>query len=205
MKHHLIIAVASVLLAAALPAAAAPLGLTTISAPDITSGFIDVSYNASSETFLASGFALTLDDDGVGASDNIDPAGSFNITATIDNAGVLSSGSLTIDGSVLGFGPSLLIGSLTDFGFLDGGGDLFEFLFTIDGGDLATLYGDVGPVVGVILDANGSTFTGSFATDFDNNFGSPGLGQGVSDAAPIPEPATLFLVLIAGALIRRKR
>ena len=204
MKHHLIVAVVSVLFTAALPAAAAPLGLTLLDQPDVLSSFLGVSYNEGSDDFLAIGTALTFDDDGVGPAVNI-ANGTFDITAKIDNTGVPTSGSLTIMGDVSGFGPTLLTADLTDFGFIDAGGDIFEFLFTVTGGDLAIpgFYGTPGPgsVTGVILDAVGSNFGGTFDVNFDNGF----FGFGVSDTRIVPEPATLFLVLIAGALIRRKR
>jgi hypothetical protein len=37
------------------------LGVTLLPAPDITSGFIQVDYDASESTFMADGFALTLE------------------------------------------------------------------------------------------------------------------------------------------------
>ena len=203
MKHHVIIAAACILFTAAIPVAAAPLALTLLDHPDVTSGFISVSYDAGDEAFHATGFSLSLDDDGVGSALNIDN-GTFDITAEIDGTGTAAGGTLIITGDVLGFGPTLLTGDLSAFGFLDSGGDIFEFLFTVTGGDLAIpeFYGTPGPgsTAGIILDAVGSGFGGTFDNDFDNGFG---LGE--SDTAPIPEPGTLFLVLMAGALVRRKK
>ena len=147
---------------------------------------------------------MTLDD-GVTAI-NIS-GGTFDIVATITEVGAATAGSLTIQGGVSGFGPTLLTANLVDFGYFDGGGDLFEFLFTVTGGDLATqaLYGDPGAVVGVIINANGSSFAGSFGQSFDNNGGFPGFGFGSSDTAPIPAPGTLLVMLAAGGLRARRR
>lgn len=183
------------------------LNLELLGFPDILSGFIDVMYDAGSDQYTASGFALTFDDDGIGSPENI-TGGVFTIAATIMEGGFFSDGSLTIEGNVLGFGATLLTADLADFGFQNEGGDLFEFLFVITGGDLAIaeLYGNPGTVVGVIMDANGSDFTGSFAQDFDNNGGIPGFGLGVSDTAPlIPGPGTLLVLLAAGGLGARRR
>lgn len=205
MKHHIVVAAACVLFTAALPAAASPLGLTLLDQPDVFSSFLSVSYNAASDEFLAIGTSLSLDDDGVGPAINI-ANGTFDITATIDGTGTPTAGTLTITGDVLGFGPTLLTADLTAFGFFDSpGGDIFEFLFDVTGGDLAIpqFYGAPGPgsIAGVIMDAMGSNFGGTFDVDFDNGF----FGFGVSDTAMVPEPATLFLVLIAGAFVRRRK
>lgn len=207
MKHHVIVAAACILFTAVLPAAAAPLGLTLPAQPDVFSSFLSVSYNAGSDDFLASGSALSFDDGGVGSAINI-ANGTLDISAKIDSTGSPTAGTLTIMGDVLGFGPTLLTADLTTFGFLDSpGGDIFEFLFTVTGGDLAIpqFYGTPGPssIAGVILDAAGSNFGGTFDVNFDNGF----FGFGVSDTRIIPEPATatLFFVVIAGALARRRK
>jgi hypothetical protein len=191
--------------AVAAPARAELLNLELVDSPDITSAFIDVMYDAGSDQFTASGFAMTFDD-GVAPPADIS-SGAFTITATITDGGMLSGGSLSIQGGVSGFGPTLLTGDLVGFGFFDGGGDLFEFLFTVTGGDLATpaFYGDPGTVAGLIINANGSSFTGSFGQSFDNNGGMPGFGLGSSNTAPIPEPGAMLLLLIAGGLLARRR
>lgn len=206
MSTRISLVILAVLSIAAVPAQAALLDLTLLDSPDITSGFADVMYTAATDEFIASGWSLSMFD-GNGDPVNIDPAGSFDIGATIDETGAPTGGALAITGQVLTFGPTLLTAELTAFGYLDGGGDLFEFLFTVTGGDLATteFYGEPGTVVGVILDANGSDFSGSFNSDFNNNFGMPGFGMGVSDTAPIPEPSSLLLLLVGGVLAFRRR
>ena len=180
--------------------------------PDITSGFIDVTYDATANILSANGFALTLDDDGVGDLENIyafgsdiDP-GTFLITAEIDDFGTLIGGTLTVEGTVpdLGFNSgTLLTGDLTDFGYPDAGGNPLEFLFDVTGGDVAGLY--AGTSGGVILGATG--FGGSFAADFDNlMFGMPGTGAGFGDTG-VPEPSTLSLLMLGliATRLRRRR
>lgn len=191
---------------AARSAQAAPLGLTLIDKPDIVSAFIDVTYDATSDTLTASGFALAID---------VPPptpivGGTFDLLATIDDTGALISGSLTVGGAVLGGGPMLLTGVLNSFGFPSGPGDPFEFLFNVTGGDLAGLFGGIGSLNGVIL--SGTGFPGDFTGDFDNLIaGIPGTGTGMADIAPVPEPATitLFLLgaitLLAGGHWRRRK
>ena len=179
-------------------AQATPLNLTLTSAPDIFSGFIDVTYNASSDQFLAQGFSLKYND---GAATNDINNGNFNITATIDGAGNASTGSLLITGTVQNtiYSGVLLTGSVSAFGFRNTGGDPFEFKFNITGGSLAPVFG---AQVGLILEAH-STFNGSFASNFNNLLGdTPGTGSGTSDVAPvIPEPSTKFLVVLAGCFL----
>ena len=205
--RHAAVVVVSLAGLLAAPAQGSLLGLTLLRSPDITSGFIDVAYDAGTGFFTASGFALTLD------GTNFDVIGGFDYSIQLDGFGGLISNPLnilTITGALQGEGPTvvtLLEGVVTDFGFQDGGGDLFEILFTVTGGSLATpaFYGDPGAVGGVIMNANGSNFGGTFDVDFNNNGGFPGFGQGTSDTAPIPGPATLVLLAMAGGLVARRR
>ena len=178
----------ALLLGAGSQAEAAPLNLTLLDTPDIVSGFIDVTYNATTDTFSASGFALELDDDGSIPSETI-AGGTFDLSASIDASGLLASGTLDIGGTVasLGFNSgTLLTGDLTAFGFPNAGGDPLEFLFSVTGGDAAGLYGGAGSTGGVIL-AGGTGFTGDFTADFT------GGGMAVADVAPVPVPAALWL------------
>lgn len=179
--------------------------LDLLDSPDITSGFIDVAYNAGTDAFSAGGFALTFDD-GVGPSQNI-LGGFFDLDAIINDLGVPLSGTLSIGGSVGGVGPLLLAGNLVGFGFADGGGDLLEFLFSVSGGDLAPDYGGTGALFGVIMDIGGSGYSGSFTQSFNNLLaGMPGTGLGVADTAPlVPGPAAVLLLLIAAAAARHRR
>lgn len=181
---------------------AAPLGLTLFDTPDIVSSFIDVVYDAGTDSLTAAGFALQLDD----GSPNPIAGGLFTLNAAVDDSGNLSGGSLTISGTIAGLGfnsGTLLTGTLSAFGFPGAGGDPLEFLFTVTGGDAAALYGSAG---GIILSQSG--FTGDWANDFDNLIsGIPGTGQGLADTAAIPLPGAVWLMLTAlfslGAVRRR--
>jgi hypothetical protein len=177
----------------------------TQSTPDITSEFIAVSYTLPDDNglFEALGTASHLDFDGTDPPDHAITDGSFHISITIGpSTGVPIGGTLAITGTVDVFtSGTLLTGTIDQFGFQDAGGDLFDFTFDVTGGDLAALYG---AKAGVILDAQGSGFTGSFARAFDN-----GLGLGVSDTfplEPVPEPCTLLLAFTAlGVILPARR
>lgn len=190
------------LFAGATGAQAAPLGLTLLDTPDIFSSFIDVVYLAGSDSFSANGFALQFDD----GSSNAIAGGLFTLDATIDEFGNLSAGTFTISGTIAGLGfnsGTLLTGNLTAFGFINGGGDPLEFLFDVTGGDAAALYGGAG---GIILSQVG--FDGDWSSDFDNRFnGIPGTGQGLADAAAVPLPAAVWLMLsgLMGLLATARR
>ena len=183
-------------------AQAAPLDLLLADSPDIFSSGINVDYTAITGDFTATGTASTFEGDGVAPAVLI-TGGTFDLTASIDNSGVLSGGTLTIGGTIpsLGVGPgSLLTGTLTSLGFpTSGSGDPLEFLFDVTGGDLASFYGTSG---GIILTESG--FIGGFATDFSNV-----PFTGVADTGtvvPVPAAAWLFgsgLLGLAGIARRR--
>lgn len=174
-------------------AQAASLNLTLNDVPDIVSQFIDVTYNATSDELTASGFALELDDDGSVPAEAI-AGGTFDLSATIDDAGNLVGGTIAIGGTVasLGFNSgTLLTGTLTAFGFPDAGGDPFEFLFDVTGGDAAALYGGGSVPAGVIL--SGTGFDGDFGSNFDNLSSGTGTGTAVANVGTVPVPAALWL------------
>ncbi|MHC4947274.1 MAG: hypothetical protein ACYTG1_03295 [Planctomycetota bacterium] len=176
--------------------------------PDTNSAQILVTYDASTDTFTADGFALSIELDGLlpDPDENI-TGGTFNLIATIDDFGVLTGGTLVIGGTIPNIGANsgtLLTANLTAVGFLNGGGDIFDFALDVTGGDLAGLYGAFG---GMVLDAefatgNGPGFTGDWTADFTNDFF--GTGFGFSDTfATVPAPSALVVIL--GGLVARRR
>ena len=191
---------------------AAPLGLVLNPNPDFTANFVDLSYvaNNSPNNFNATGFIVALDDDGVGPL--LDPFvynyGDFSLSASITTAGALTGGTLSISGNfsnTIGLSGVLLTGNLTAFGFIDGAfSEIFEFSYAVTGGLMATsqYFGVPGTPGGVIYDTQENVFNGLFTS----NFSSSGFSSGNVDVAPIPEPATLSLVVLTGlGLVRPLR
>ena len=91
---------------------------------------------------------------------------------------------------------TLLHGDLTDFGYQPEGGDPLEFLFNPTSGQLMSEYnGRMG-----VVHLAGSGFQGSFKENFDGT-------NGVSDTAPIPVPAAVWLLAtgIFGLLTASRR
>ena len=204
-NRNLLLGLFATALLGSAPAMATPLGLTLADTPDIASAFIDVVYNAGTDTLTANGFALTLD----APPSNPIAGGLFSLTANVDDSGNLLGGTLTISGTVAGLGfnsGTLLTANLTAFGFVDAGGDPLEFLFDVTGGDAAGLFGSTG---GMILGQSG--FEGDWASDWDNLLsGIPGTGQGSADTAgtPVSEPGILLLQALGLTLLlvaRRRR
>lgn len=183
--------------------------------PDISASNVDISYNATTGAFSAIGNATTIALSSLNQG-AITPgtAGSYLLTAIIDNAGNATSGSLTINGSALGF-TSPLLTSLSLAGFeseLGGGvtnGNLV-FLFESLGGDTANNASDpfFGRTAGVIL----SGLTG-YSGNFNNSWlasGSGALGQSVISAntrptTVVPEPSALLLLFTSGCVVFARR
>src|SRR5204863_4568523 len=124
------------ILALTAPAFGSPLNLHLNPTGDVTSGYTDVVYHASTSQFTASGFALTLHN-GSNPAPSITNGG-FHLTATVDHSGHATAGTVSLAGSVTGYGPTLVTGTLSNFGSTFAGGGMFEFLFTVTGGDLAS-------------------------------------------------------------------
>jgi hypothetical protein len=192
-------------------------------APDLSLWSVDVAYNASTKTLMASGpqSGQVFAD----AEENMyifDEWGVFNLTATIDNAGVASAGSFSLTGEVLGYGttgPLLTGNNLSIFN-----SDFYttrdprtdeaslEFLFDVSGGEMADLYGGLGAKVYMLMTfviVPGGVAETQFTTNFDTLRGNP-FGEGTSDTMadiiPMPEPATLSLLAVgAAALLRRRK
>lgn len=213
----------ALLLWANTPSQAAPLTLNQL--PDLNAfeaNPVNVSYNAATGEFQAVGV-----DEFYGYYDSLliyDNAATLTLDATINNAGVLTGGTISITGD-LGDGlETLLTGDLITgpsgiaFGFTDppitniGGGNIFNFIFTITGGDtnLVVSMNDFGPGLfgGIHVDANFEggqklgdiPFNGTWTSDFNNNGGTD-QGSGNVTAFPIiPEPSSVSLTLMGSAL-----
>ena len=189
-----------------LPALGTSLDLTDQD-PDISAGFINVSYNATAGTLLATGFPISFNFSGTSTPDTASiVGGQYNLTAQVTQTGQPVLGSLDITGTipVLATSGTLLTGELTQFGFLTGGGDIFEFIFNVTGGDLAPYYDGT---TSVILDAWSSKFNGSFASNFA---ASPFLSV-ADNGTVVPEPSTAILLLnifavgLAGSVCRSRQ
>lgn len=169
-----------------------PLNLTLEPHPDIYSSFVSVSYDASTDEFAASSPVSSLNT-GSGFPPLISP-GNFSITATIDENGLASAGTLSVSGDVLSYTGLLLEGTLTAFGFKATGGQPLEFLFTVAGGQAAGLFGGVGSTIGTILHYAlpptlfGGDFSALFSADADTG------------RATVPDQATT-IYLLGGSLL----
>jgi len=190
---------------------AEPLDLQSIRRfPDIYSPFISITYDPTTDAFSATGMAARYYTPDVFAI----TSGTFQLSATIDDTGFASSGTLTIGGATTGGSGSgsfeaLLTGDLLDFGFTPDaavgdppGYPRFEFLLNPTGGSLAPDFAAAGPFVGVFV--NGfSTFSGSFAEPYSNSLAN-------SDTfAAVPEPVSACFMLTSALIVafgwRRRR
>jgi len=178
--------------------------------PDLTGSSMNVNYTAGSGAFVASG--STTDYNTSGGDVGVTTFDSYILSATINNGGNLTSGTLTIKGGVGGGSDvTLLTGSLitgaagTAFGYGDGANELFQFLFTVSGGSLESAFGGSGAAGGIILSAEfagnpGDTpFTGSWASSFNNN-GINGP-NGVIDSFAVPEPSSILSSILCSILL----
>jgi hypothetical protein len=183
--------------------------------PDLTGSLMDVTYNAVGGAFVASGWTTdySISDGYGGATDvGVSVTDSYILSATINNSGVLTGGTLTINGAV-GDGDTsvtlltadLVPGSAgTAFGYGDGNNDIFQFRFNVSGGTLADDFGGTGTAGGVILAAMFASNPGNqpFTGSFNNNGGTPGNGSGDIDCFTVPEPTTTACFLLGlGALV----
>ncbi len=185
------------MLSLSIQAQATTLDLTLEAEPDILSSFLDVTYTASTDQLVVSGFATQFSNSGISGI----TGGTFNLNATIDDSGTLTSGLFTIGGTIASLGYNsgiLLTGALNNFGF--GTTETLEFTFGVTGGDAQSLYSGLG---GIILSNSG--YSSSFSSDWNNNSGLAGFGYGQSDTgvSAIPEPSTyalfaLGLLTVAG-------
>lgn len=136
---------------------------------------------------------------------------SYDLTATIDNTGTLSGGTLNVLGSISGLPGSpdglLLSGDLTDFGFSATTNSVFEFSFDVTGGELAPQFFNFGSGGGIIM---GTTVDASLGNPFNTDF-TEFTTNSDTFGAPIPEPSSFLLFGLAslgmfgfGIMRRRK-
>ncbi len=190
--------------------AATDLPYVTNGLPDLTGSYMGVDYIASNGAFVVDSGLTTdyrISNGHGGVTDvGVTTEGSYILSATINNSGVLTGGTLTINGAVGGGSVvTLLTGNLTTgaagtaFGYGDDGDQVFQFLFTVSGGSLESAFGGSGAAGGIVFTAgfgNGDTpFTGSWAS----NFNTDGTDNGVIDSfslktVPVPEPSSILLV-----------
>jgi len=185
-----LILAAFVILGVSAASQAGPLGVTVDPYPDIQSGFITTTYNATTGAFSANGWALTLDT-GTGGQ-NITT--NFRLNATIDKSGVASAGSLTIGSAAA---PLVYTANLIAFAFNAVQGGAMEFLFgPATGSYVPSIYSDSKPLD--LQLAAGVGFMGTFATGFTSSSGTAELRGDPPPPTATPEPSALLLMLVAG-------
>ena len=174
-----------------------PLDVVLDPYPVILAGFLNASYTVSTGSLVINGKTKTIDQ-GTGQTSFSNP---FQVRATINSAGIASSGQLTI-----GTGGTLMSSmSLLQFGYDPLSGGALEFLFGSPSGSLVVDSTFPDKPVDVIF--RGLTFPGSFTADWTStNFAA--MAEIKSDPPKAtPEPATLLLMLtgVGGAVARRYR
>ena len=138
-----------------LPAMASSLDLSA-QPPDLSAGYLNVTYDATTGTLSTVGWPMSFNTGGNTPEHASVVGGNYDLTAHLTQSGVPVSGSLKITGTIPGLASSgtLLTGQLqlsqtgsqAGFGFQSpqaiqqsGSGDIFEFVFNVTGGDLAHL------------------------------------------------------------------
>jgi len=180
------------LLAISKASQAGPIGVVIEPYPDILGGFITSTYNATTGSFAANGWALTLDT-GTGQQSITTP---FKLLATIDNSGVATNGNLTI-GSVTT--PLLSSLGLTGFAFNAVQGGALEFLFgAVSGSYVPSLYAPDKPLD--VLLTVGNTFLGSFASSWSSSSNTAQVRED-DPLTGTPEPSALLLMLAGGGAL----
>jgi hypothetical protein len=205
--------VGAFLLLAGSRSGATPLNLQEpVNPTDFFSDTISINYvvNNGTGAFSATGYTETYTNGSVSIINQDYDDWSFDLTATITSAGVLTNGSLTLMGDVGNGTENLLTGKLTTgadgtaFGSDTTGYGQFEFLFTVTGGntDVVKDFNGIGATGGLLLypwfSPPGDTpFNGSWADNFNSNYSAGGEAD---TWAVVPEPSSILLVLLGGVV-----
>jgi len=171
---------------------AGPLGVAVVSYPDIATGFLTTTYNATTGAFTSNGWALSLDTGPTGTKTNITT--NFTLQATINNDGTFGGGTLNV-GTVAA--PLLKSVNLIDFKYEQGvKGGLVEFLFGSPTGSYTTgLTPTYSPNLPLdVLLSVGTGFNGSFASSWSSSAGTGDIREDPVDGTP--EPSALLLTLL---------
>ncbi|MCX5682403.1 MAG: hypothetical protein NT049_01800, partial [Planctomycetota bacterium] len=117
--------------------------------PDIMAQYIQMDYVKDAWLFTLSGEARAFDRGGGLPSLDITNNGTFSLTATVNNSGTLTGGTVTVSGEISALPPPtnpgdpLLVANLTGFEYRYnvGVGGSFAFLFESPGGSLKDYWG----------------------------------------------------------------
>lgn len=205
MKSVQMCVAAAALAASSVSALALP-GLNLVEVnPDVASGFLGITYNASTFDFVVNGLTQNLELPSGPPSIALNQR-QFRLTAKINNSGILvpNSGTLIVRGDYLGVDQVLFSSnSILRFDFSAANKFEFEFIQSVN-----TSLAGIGDTIGTIMtDVNGLAFPGnipSFQTSFDGRlFGD--LGNGAADTF-VPAPSAALITGLFGlATLRRRR
>jgi hypothetical protein len=128
-------------------------------------------------------------------------SGTLTISASINAAGTFSGGTFTIGGTVIDtkgtvstgddvtYTGTLLSGTVLDYGIADTGGpggtDLADFAMKATGGSMLTIMGGANAPIGASVTLEGSTFAGSFASNWSATTTKGDVGPNIT-TKPFP-------------------
>ncbi len=172
--------------------------------PTLLTQSLLVAYDVDSDTLFIRGFNASLDE---GNGDrSVEGTGVAVAVDLFFGRGGATLGTFQIAGTILSMGYDsglLLSGEITNFGFPEfeesGGVDtnILQFAINITGGDAAGLFGNE-----LAFLVNGTGFPGGFGADWVNDGNGSGLA---GQLAPVPLPATVWLMLCALAALGKRR